>query len=171
MLAELGLPRVPEARIRGWIGEGALQLITSALRDAGSTLAAETVCLGDLPLCRVLLARESRYPWLILVPRRAGVREIYELEDEAATLLAESCSVARLMQASLMPDKLNIASIGNVVDQLHLHHVARFHEDAAWPKPIWGLLPPKHYQDEALVTAIVRWQQWLSVLPEFVPAS
>ena len=95
------------------------------------TLAADTVCLGDLPLCRVLLARESRYPWLILVPRRAGVREIYELEDEAATLLAESCSVARLMQASLMPDKLNIASIGNVVDQLHLHHVARFHEDAA----------------------------------------
>ena len=78
------------------------------------TLATDTVCLGDLPLCRVLLARESRYPWLILVPRRAGIREIYELEDEAATLLAESCSVARLMQASLMPDKLNIASIGNV---------------------------------------------------------
>ena len=135
------------------------------------TLAADTVCLGDLPLCRVLLARECRYPWLILVPRRAGIREIYEVEDEAATLLAESCSVARLMQASLMPDKLNIASIGNVVDQLHLHHVARFHEDAAWPKPIWGLLPPKSYQDEALVTAIVRWQQWLSVLPEFVPAN
>ena len=134
------------------------------------TLAADTVWLGDLPLSRVLLAKESRYPWLILVPRRAGVREMYELEDEAGVLLSESCSIARLMQVSLMPDKLNIAAIGNVVEQLHLHHVARFQEDAAWPKPIWGLLPPKQHTPEALQVAVTRWQQWLAVLPEFVRA-
>ena len=143
----------------------------SAAFSLHPTLAADTVWLGDLPLSRVLLARESRYPWIILVPRRAGVREWYELEDEAGVLLAESCSIARMMQVSLMPDKLNIATIGNVVDQLHLHHVARFHEDAAWPKPIWGLLPPKHHTEESLQAAVTRWQQWLAVLPEFTKAS
>ncbi len=131
------------------------------------TLAADTVWLGDLTLSRVLLSRDSRYPWIILVPKRAGIREIYELDDEAGLLLAESCSIAKLMQAAFMPDKLNIAAIGNVVEQLHLHHVARFHEDAAWPKPIWGLLPPKPHTDEALEKAITRWREWLGVLPEF----
>ncbi len=145
--------------------------MSSAAFELHPTLAADTVWLGDLPLCRVLLARESRYPWLILVPRRAGVREIHELEDESGLLLSESCCVARLMQASLMPDKLNVAAIGNVVEQLHLHHVARFHEDAAWPKPIWGLLPPKPHSDDALQTAVLRWRQWLAVLPEFIPAA
>ncbi|MGL4205557.1 MAG: HIT domain-containing protein [Aeromonadaceae bacterium] len=143
----------------------------SAAFSLHPTLAADTVWLGDLPLSRVLLARESRYPWIILVPRRAGIREWYELEDEAGVLLSESCSIARMMQVSLMPDKLNIATIGNVVDQLHLHHVARFHEDAAWPKPIWGLLPPKHHTEESLQAAVTRWQQWLAVLPEFTKAS
>ena len=142
----------------------------SAAFSLHPTLAADTVWLGDLPLSRVLLARESRYPWIILVPRRVGMREWYELEDEAGVLLAESCSIARMMQVSLMPDKLNIAVIGNVVDQLHLHHVARFHEDAAWPKPIWGLLPAKHHTDDSLQAAVKRWQQWLAVLPEFVRA-
>ena len=143
----------------------------SAAFSLHPTLAADTVWLGDLPLSRVLLARESRYPWIILVPRRAGMREWYELEDEAGVLLAESCSIARMMQVSLMPDKLNIAVIGNVVDQLHLHHVARFHEDAAWPKPIWGLLPAKHHTDDSLQAAVKRWHQWLAVLPEFTKAS
>ena len=142
----------------------------SAAFSLHPTLAADTVWLGDLPLSRVLLARESRYPWIILVPRRAGMREWYELEDEAGVLLAESCSIARMMQVSLMPDKLNIAVIGNVVDQLHLHHVARFREDAAWPKPIWGLLPPKQHTPETQQVAVTRWQQWLAVLPEFVRA-
>ena len=131
------------------------------------TLAADTVWLGDLTLSRVLLSRDSRYPWVILVPKRAGIREIYELEDEAALLLAESCAIAKLMQAAFMPDKLNIAAIGNVVDQLHIHHVARFHEDAAWPKPIWGLLPHKPYDDDAQEKAVTRWREWLAVLPEF----
>lgn len=143
-------------------------------QDANFTLhpqlEADSVWLGDLPLCRVLLSCDSRYPWLILVPRRAGMREIHELGEEAALLLAESCSVARLMQTSLLPDKLNIAAIGNVVEQLHVHHVARFREDEAWPKPVWGLLPPQLLSDSEQQAAVTRWQQWLQVLPDFMPA-
>lgn len=129
-------------------------------------LAADTIILGDLPLSRVLLAKDSRYPWLILVPKRADIREIHWLnEEEQLQLMRESCAVARLMEAELAADKINVAALGNMVPQLHLHHVARFTQDAAWPDPIWGKHPAQAYENAAL--AAEEWRQRLATLPEF----
>ena len=95
--------------------------------------------IHDLPLCRVLLMNDSQFPWLILVPRVDGVTEIIELsEAQQQQFLSESAQVSRLLQSQFSPDKLNVAALGNVVSQLHIHHVARYKSDIAWPKPIWG---------------------------------
>ncbi len=102
-------------------------------------LAADCHLLGDLGLSRVLLLDDSRYPWLILVPRRMGLREIYQLDvADRAALLQESCRVGEFMMRTFAGDKLNVAALGNLVPQLHLHHVVRFGTDPAWPGPVWG---------------------------------
>ncbi len=132
-------------------------------------LAADCVVLGDLPLSRVLLARDGRYPWLILVPRHAGLREIHHLcEADQQQLMRESCALGRLMETVLSPDKLNVAALGNLVPQLHLHHIARFTGDDAWPGPIWGRFEAQHY-DNAEAEAD-RWRERLASLSDFVPA-
>lgn len=112
-------------------------------------LAQDTYQVTDLALCRVLLMNEARYPWLILVPRRAGVREIHELTSaERQQLWVESDKVSHALMTLFQPDKLNIAALGNMVAQLHLHHIARFQTDAAWPAPVWGKFPPEPYTAE-----------------------
>lgn len=109
-------------------------------------LAADTFLVGDLPLSRLLLMNDSRYPWLILVPRREGLREIHHLAPADRSLLwEESCRVAEFMEVRFRPDKLNVAALGNLVPQLHLHHVARFRDDPAWPGPVWGHSPAMAY--------------------------
>lgn len=109
-------------------------------------LAADTTAIGDLPLCRVLLSNDANYPWTILVPRRAGIREIVELaEADQQELLRESNLLSRALIALFAPTKLNIAALGNVVPQLHVHHIARFDGDAAWPAPVWGKVPALDY--------------------------
>jgi diadenosine tetraphosphate (Ap4A) HIT family hydrolase len=109
-------------------------------------LAQDTLALGDLPLSRVLLSRDANFPWLILVPRRAGVTELIDLPDlEQQELLKEIAQTSRGLKRATECDKLNIAAIGNVVPQLHIHVVARRKTDALWPKPMWGALPPKAY--------------------------
>jgi diadenosine tetraphosphate (Ap4A) HIT family hydrolase len=114
-------------------------------------LVADTVDLGACAEIRLLLMNERRYPWLILVPERAGVREIYELAlaDQRA-LLEQSCVLARLLSETFRADKINIAALGNVVPQLHLHHVARFVGDPAWPGPVWGHSPREPYGTDEL---------------------
>lgn len=102
-------------------------------------LAADGFDLGGLGLCRLLLMNDARYPWCVLVPQRPGVREIHHLaEADRLALLDESCRLAQAMERLFAPDKLNVAALGNVVAQLHIHHVARYRADAAWPGPIWG---------------------------------
>jgi len=121
-------------------------------------LAADTARVGDLPLSRVLLANDANYPWLILAPRRPALTEIIDLEEnEQVQLLGEIASVARALRTITACDKLNIAAIGNVVSQLHIHVVARRKTDAAWPKPVWGAVPALAYEPAArdqLVTAL-----------------
>lgn len=107
--------------------------------------------LADWPLCKVLLMNDSQYPWFILVPRVAGVKEIIDLSEELQiTLLQESGKLSKLLQQVFNPDKLNVAALGNMVPQLHVHHIARFTTDAAWPTPIWGKLPAVPYSDEQI---------------------
>lgn len=112
-------------------------------------LAADCHRLGSLPLCELLLMNDAHYPWCILVPRRPGIREIYELPAaDQAHLMAESVSLGRALRTAFGGDKLNVAALGNVVPQLHLHHVVRRVGDAAWPAPVWGKAAPLPYTAE-----------------------
>jgi diadenosine tetraphosphate (Ap4A) HIT family hydrolase len=109
-------------------------------------LAQDTVPVGDLALSRVLLANDANYPWLILVPRKAGLTELIDLEEnKQVQLMAEIAQAARVLKAITECEKLNIAALGNQVPQLHVHVIARRHSDAAWPKPVWGVRPPLAY--------------------------
>lgn len=102
-------------------------------------LAGDTHFVADLALSRVLLMDDARWPWLILVPRRAGLRELVDLEIDAQhRLLDEVNRAARVLQRLHAPDKLNVAALGNVVAQLHVHVIARHSTDPAWPSPVWG---------------------------------
>ncbi len=114
-------------------------------------LDADCKWVGDLPLCRVLLLNDSQYPWLILVPRREGLRELHQLSaEEQLQYLQESNLAAGLLEELFNAEKLNIAALGNMVPQLHIHHIARFQSDVAWPKPVWGAFPAQPYSDEAM---------------------
>jgi diadenosine tetraphosphate (Ap4A) HIT family hydrolase len=114
-------------------------------------LVADTHAVGDLEFSRVLLMNDARFPWLILVPRRAGLRELIELpRADQHLLLDEIDRCAHTLHALEKPDKLNVAALGNVVAQLHVHVIARFANDAAWPRPVWGCGERAPYSVDAL---------------------
>lgn len=122
-----------------------------------SQLQADTVVVGQFELCLVLLHKDSHYPWCILVPQRPQVEEIFHLDSaDRLRLMDESCHLAEVMHDCFAPNKMNIAALGNQVPQLHVHHIARFREDAAWPNPIWGAVPPKPYSEAALRERVER---------------
>ena len=113
-------------------------------------LAADTFLVDETPLSRVLLMNDARYPWLILVPRRSDVTEPFELSEvDQAQLWQESMRLGEAMKAHFSADKLNIAALGNQVAQLHVHHIARFHTDDAWPGQVWGVGSAAPYSDAA----------------------
>lgn len=129
-------------------------------------LANDTLVLGDFALSRCLLMNDAHYPWLILVPRRAGLREVHELSaDDQAQLMRESSWLSEHLQKAFAAEKINVANLGNVVAQLHWHIVARQPTDAAWPGPIWGKHPVQRYQPEALAERLERVQAMLSQAP------
>jgi diadenosine tetraphosphate (Ap4A) HIT family hydrolase len=110
-------------------------------------LKADSYGLGDLPLSRLLLINDTQFPWFVLVPRRDNIKEIYQLaEKDQIQLWQESSSLSQTIMALFQGDKLNVAAIGNLVPQLHLHHVVRFKNDLCWPAPIWGKLPMVAYE-------------------------
>ncbi len=113
----------------------------------------DSIIMGDFRLSRLLLMNDSRYPWFILVPRRAGVTEIYQLsEDEQQQLQRESVSLGQAIMSVFGGDKLNVAALGNLVSQLHIHHIVRYRDDASWPGPVWGVGIAEPYTDEQLAT-------------------
>ncbi len=119
--------------------------------ELDSRLDDDTHFIGEWPLSVVLLHRDSAFPWCILVPRREGTTEVYQLNDlDQQALLEESRLLSRVMTTVFAPDKMNIAALGNVVKQLHIHHIARYVDDAAWPDPVWGAAPEKHYEESKL---------------------
>ena len=125
----------------------------------------DTIDIGDLPLSRVLVIRDANYPWLLLVPRRAAAIEIIDLDDvEQAQLMTEVSRAARALKEVTKCDKLNIAALGNVVPQLHVHVIARRKTDAAWPRPIWGVVGPQPHDAEEVQNFIsaLRRKIWLS---------
>ena len=101
-------------------------------------LVADTRPVAELALCRVLLMNDARFPWLIMVPQRAGIREIHQLEPaDRAMLIEEVARVAAALEGLVKAEKMNVAALGNQVPQLHVHVIARFAADAAWPTPVW----------------------------------
>lgn len=123
----------------------------------------DTFHVISLTLCDVLLSNDSQYPWLILVPRLANITEIYQLsESQQQQLIRESSQVSELMQRLFQADKMNVAALGNQVPQLHLHHIARFKEDLAWPRPVWGVAPATAYDESVLEQRLNLLRQGLS---------
>ncbi|VVQ15068.1 hypothetical protein PS925_03977 [Pseudomonas fluorescens] len=119
-----------------------------------SRLQQDTLTLGDFPLCRLLLSNDSNYPWFILVPRRDDISELFQLDvADQQQLWLETTALAELLKDLLDADKMNVATLGNVVSQLHMHVIVRKRDDAAWPAPVWGKHPAKPYNAEQ-VTAI-----------------
>lgn len=114
-------------------------------------LAQDSIIIGRFSLSLLLLSKDANYPWCILVPEREDVFEIHHLsEEEQIQLIRESCQLAEVMTSLFDAHKMNVAALGNVVRQLHVHHIARFPEDPAWPQPIWGKVPGVDYSPEQL---------------------
>lgn len=119
----------------------------------------DTVPLGQFKLCLVLLHKDANYPWCILVPKRSGIREIHHLsEKDQQQLIRESSHLSEVMTSLFAPTTMNIAALGNLVPQLHMHHVARFEGDVAWPASVWGVKPPIDYEPAQLVDRVERLQ-------------
>ncbi len=111
----------------------------------------DSILIGRFGLCQIRLINDSNYPWVLLVPEREGLTEIHQLSIEDRCLLAEESAFLSATLAELFTaDKMNVAAIGNMVPQLHIHHVVRYKTDPAWPAPVWGKRPMQPYSDEAL---------------------
>lgn len=119
----------------------------------------DCIPVGRFDLCHLLLMNDANYPWFILVPDRDDLTEVFELDvADRNTLMAESCVLASHLKTALRADKINIAALGNMVPQLHIHIVARFQGDPAWPDPIWGKLPAVPYSEDNLRKLLDRLQ-------------
>jgi diadenosine tetraphosphate (Ap4A) HIT family hydrolase len=113
--------------------------VTAQKFELDPRLEADTSALGELGLCKVLLMDDARFPWIVLVPKRADLVEIIDLGSaDLVRLIEEIATASGVLEAATSPNKLNVASLGNVVRQLHVHIIARFENDAAWPNPVWG---------------------------------
>ncbi|MCD9097792.1 HIT family protein [Luteimonas fraxinea] len=118
-------------------------------------LADDTHPLATLSLCELRLMDDANYPWLVLVPRIAGAREMIDLDaDQRRQLTDEIDIAARLLRDAFRPCKLNIAALGNMVEQLHVHVIGREQDDPAWPAPVWGRVAARPYTPEQLVERI-----------------
>lgn len=109
----------------------------------------DTLAIGDFPLCRLLLSNDSNYPWFILVPRREAISEIFQLDvADQLQLWQETTALAEILKDTFDADKLNVAALGNVVSQLHMHVIVRKRDDVAWPAPVWGKHVAEPYDAE-----------------------
>lgn len=112
----------------------------------------DALVLGEFPLCRLLLSNDANYPWFILVPRENAITEVFELSaEQQQQLWQETSLLAEHLKRSLGADKMNIGALGNVVSQLHMHVIARFKTDVAWPAPVWGKVAALAYKEEQVL--------------------
>ena len=118
-------------------------------------LAEDCHYLGDFPLTALLLSKDANYPWYILVPRQENISEAFQLsEDDQQKLSTESLLLSKTLNELYSADKMNIAALGNMVPQLHLHHIVRYKTDVAWPNPVWGYAEALAYNERALTERI-----------------
>ena len=115
----------------------------------------DTYLVGSFELCLLLLSKDANYPWFILVPQVEGVSEIHHLsKTQRNQLMVESCTLSEALVDGFDPDKLNVASLGNMVPQLHIHHIVRYRQDRAWPGPVWGAVQAESYTADLKVRRI-----------------
>jgi diadenosine tetraphosphate (Ap4A) HIT family hydrolase len=120
-------------------------------------LTQDCIAIGRFDLCQLLLMNDSQYPWFILVPERTDQQEIYQLSKADQELLTEeSCYLAENLSILYKADKMNIATIGNLVPQLHIHHIVRYRSDKAWPAPVWGKFPAVPYTEQQIADNLKR---------------
>ncbi|MFQ5518607.1 MAG: HIT family protein [Mariprofundus sp.] len=120
--------------------------------------------IGRFPLCALLLMNDANYPWFILVPQRADITEIHQLsESDQQQLMRESSLLAECIEKEFKADKINIAALGNMVPQLHIHHIVRYKTDPAWPGPIWGKLEAIAYDECRAQNMIAALRQQLTL--------
>ena len=123
----------------------------------------DCVILGEFTLCSLLLLNDNNYPWFILLPNREGITEMHQLsEGDQQQLMNESMFFSLCLEQVFQADKLNIAALGNVVPQLHIHHIARFTTDACWPEPVWGKVSARPYNEEGIKTIKKQLFNWLN---------
>ncbi|WP_117233371.1 HIT family protein [Vibrio maerlii] len=135
-------------------------------------LAKDTTVIGEFPLCLALLSKDDSVPWVILVPKRENLKELHHLPmEEQQQFLLESQTVSLALETTFQPDKLNMGALGNMVPQLHIHHIARFKDDIAWPGPLWGSTAGKYRNDETQNEISARIQNALSHSSIFNKAS
>jgi len=122
----------------------------------------DCISIGRLDLCQLLMMNDNQYPWFILVPEKADIKEIYQLsKPEQRTLLEESSYLAENLAALYKADKMNIAAIGNLVPQLHIHHIVRYRSDKAWPDPVWGKFAAIPYTQQQIADNLTRIKEQL----------
>ena len=120
-----------------------------------SRLQQDCVVLGRFELCQLLMMNDSQYPWFILVPQKAGITELYQLaQSERQLLIEESSYLSENLADLFQADKMNVAAIGNLVPQLHIHHVVRYQTDKAWPAPVWGKFNAIPYTEQQIIETI-----------------
>lgn len=116
-------------------------------------LVRDCIELIDLPLSKLLLMNDAQYPWFVLVPRVNDIQDIYQMDwEQQQQFLNESSMLSEVLMEAFRGDKMNVAALGNVCPQLHIHHIVRFKDDVAWPKPIWGLHSMKAYTAQEIQT-------------------
>ncbi|HEY9030686.1 MAG TPA: HIT domain-containing protein [Kangiella sp.] len=119
------------------------------------TLAKDAVELGNFNLCKLLWMNDKQYPWAILVPRVNDIQELYQLTvAQQINAMEESNFLLETMTKVFKADKMNVAALGNMVPQLHIHHIARYKNDPAWPSPVWGVKKPIHYGENEMIKEV-----------------
>ena len=132
----------------------------------------DCLLVGRFRLCHLLLMKDASYPWCILVPDRDNIFEIHQLrKSDQLQLIRESSILAAALERVFRADKINIAALGNIVPQLHIHHVVRYRDDKAWPAPVWGAGEVKPYSKAALQAALEKLREGLGDAVMFHPGS
>ncbi len=134
-------------------------------------LAKDTDVIGHFPLCVALLHKDNAVPWIILVPKKPDLKELHHLPmKEQQQFLVESQAINQALEALFQPDKLNLGALGNMVPQLHIHHIARFEDDIAWPGPVWGNTNGDFRDEKQQDEILTKLRSLLSLSSQFVSA-
>ena len=139
------------------------------MADLHKNLRKDCLLVGRFKLCQLLLMKDANYPWCILVPDRENISEIHQLtKSDQLQLMRESSILSAALETAFKADKINIAALGNIVPQLHIHHIVRYQTDKAWPAPVWGAFSAKSYSEKALQAVVNKLREGLGKEIEFL---